>query len=61
MDWPMFFHGNPVLAAPGMVFFIHIIIMDSDSGRAMTLGQTVQVTDSGSVPLSRASTDLVVN
>ncbi|MDJ0894012.1 MAG: Xaa-Pro peptidase family protein [Alphaproteobacteria bacterium] len=61
MDWPMFFHGNPVLATPGMVFFIHIIIMDSDSARAMTLGQTVQVTDSGSVPLSRASTDLVVN
>ena len=57
----MFFHGNPVPAAPGMVFFIHIIIMNSDSGRAMTLGQTVRVADSGAIPLSRASTDLVVN
>ena len=26
MDWPMFYHGNPELAAPGQVYFIHIII-----------------------------------
>ena len=29
MDWPMFYHGNPELAAPGMVFFIHIILFDA--------------------------------
>ena len=30
MDWPMFYHGNPEPAAPGKVFFIHIIIFDSE-------------------------------
>jgi Xaa-Pro dipeptidase len=61
MDWPMLYHGNPEPAAPGMVFFIHIIIFDSESGLAMTTGQTVLVTDGGSEALSRKPLDLVVN
>ena len=60
MDWPMFFHGNPVEAAPGMVFFIHIVIFDSDAGLAMTTGQTVAVTGAGCEALTRASLDLVM-
>jgi Xaa-Pro dipeptidase len=43
-----------------MVFFLHMILMDSDSNRAMTLGRTVVVTADGCRPLSQASTDLVV-
>jgi Xaa-Pro dipeptidase len=60
MDWPMFYHGNPEPAAPGMVFFIHIIIADSEQGLAMTNGQTVLVTERGAEVLSKRSTDLVV-
>ena len=60
MDWPMFFHGNPVEAASGMVFFIHIVIIDSDAGIAMTTGQTVAVTETGCEALTRASLDLVM-
>ncbi len=60
MDFPMFYTGNPVIAEPNMVFFIHIILMNSDSGRAMTLGQTVRVTESGCERLSRLPLDLVV-
>jgi len=60
MDWPMFYEGNPVEAAPGMVFFIHIIIANSDTRRAMTLGQTVHVTESGCERLSRLPLELVV-
>ncbi|MGF6226193.1 Xaa-Pro dipeptidase [Inquilinus ginsengisoli] len=63
MDSPslsMFFHGNPTLAAPGMVFFIHIILYDSNRGLAMTSGQTVLVTDTGCEALTLAPTDLVV-
>lgn len=60
MDWPMFYHGNPEPAAPGQVFFIHIILFDSAKGVAMTNGQTVLVTDHGCEPLSRMPTDLVV-
>jgi Xaa-Pro dipeptidase len=60
MDWPMFYHANPELAAPGQVFFIHIIIFDADKGIAMTNGHTVLVNEKGCEPLSRMSTDLVI-
>lgn len=63
MDFPegsMFFHGNPTVAEPDMVFFIHIILFDSDTGLAMTSGQTVFVTDTGCEPLTKAPLDLVV-
>ena len=59
MDWPMFYADNPVEIAPGMVFFLHMILMDSDSGTAMTLGRTSLVTDSGAEVLSRLPLDLV--
>lgn len=60
MDWPMFYAGNPVEAAPSMIFFIHIILANSDSQRAMTLGQTLRVTESGCERLSRLPLELVV-
>ena len=61
MDWPMLYRGNPVEAAPGMVFFIHMILFDENAGLAMTLARTSLVTEAGSEPLSGASLDLVVN
>ena len=60
MDWPMFYHGNSELAAPGQVFFIHIIIFDSERQLAMTNGQTVLVGERGVETLSKRPTDLVV-
>lgn len=60
MDWPMLFHANPIEAEPGMVFFCHMIIFDSDAGLAMTLGQTVVVEAQGAVPVNRAPLELVV-
>ena len=61
MDWPMFFHGNPVEVGPGMVFFLHMIVFDSEAGLAMTLGRTSIVTTRGPEPLSRAPLDLTVS
>ena len=61
MDWPMLYHGNRIEAAPGMVFFLHMILFDSDRGVAATLGRTSLVGERGSEPLSDASLDLVVN
>jgi Xaa-Pro dipeptidase len=61
MDWPMCYRGNPVAAAPGMVFFLHMILIDSDAGLAMCPGLTVEVTADGARPLSKAALDLVVN
>ena len=60
MDWPMFYHGNPVPAAENMVFFLHMILMDSDSNHAMCFGQTVVVTETGCESLSQRPMDLVV-
>jgi len=60
MDWPMLYRGNPVEIAPGMVFFCHMIIFDSDQGLAMSLGRTSLITDQGAEPLSKAPLDLVV-
>jgi Xaa-Pro dipeptidase len=59
MDWPMFYHGNPEPAAPGQVYFIHLIIFDSEAGLAMTSGQTVLVNERGCEALSKRSTELV--
>ena len=61
VDPPMFHEGNPLEMQAGNVFFLHMIVMDSDSGRAMTLGHSVLVTDAGCECLSRSSLDLVVN
>jgi Xaa-Pro dipeptidase len=60
MDWPMFYEGNPVVIAPGMVFFLHMILMDSASGHAMTLARTSLVTEAGPESLSKAPLELVV-
>jgi Xaa-Pro dipeptidase len=59
MDWPMFYRGNPYVAEPGNVFFIHIIVFDEANGLAMTLGRTSEVTATGAAPLSRASLDFI--
>lgn len=59
MDFPMFYHGNPVEIRPGMVFFAHMILMDSNKDLAMTLGETFIVTDDGNERLSRLPLDLV--
>jgi Xaa-Pro dipeptidase len=59
MDWPMFYHGNTEPAAPGQVYFIHMIIFDSERGLAMTSGQTVLVNERGCEVLSNRSTGLV--
>jgi Xaa-Pro dipeptidase len=60
MDWPMFYHGNTEPAAPGQVYFIHLIIFDSEHGLAMTSGQTVLVNERGCEALSQRSLELVV-
>ncbi len=60
MDWPMLYHGNPVIVAPGMVFFCHMIIFDDAAGLAMSLGRTSLIEEGGANPLSRGSLELLV-
>lgn len=60
MDQPMFYSGNPEAIAPHMTLFAHMIIMDSDSGSAMTLGRTYLTTEAAPEPLSRHELDLII-
>jgi Xaa-Pro dipeptidase len=60
MDMPMFYQGNPEPIAPDMTLFAHMIIMDSETETAMTLGRTYLTTDSQPKPLSRHDLDLIV-
>jgi Xaa-Pro dipeptidase len=60
MDMPMFYQGNPEPIAPNMTLFAHMIIMDSETETAMTLGRTYQTTESQPKPLSRHDLDLIV-
>ncbi|MDX8536191.1 aminopeptidase P family protein [Mesorhizobium sp. M4B.F.Ca.ET.215.01.1.1] len=60
MDMPMFYQGNPEPIAPNMTLFAHMIIMDSETETAMTLGRTYLTTESQPRPLSRHDLDLIV-
>ncbi|MDH7801521.1 MULTISPECIES: Xaa-Pro peptidase family protein [unclassified Rhizobium] len=59
MEHQMFHAGNPQEIASDMTLFVHMIVMDSDSGTAMTLGQTYLTTEGAPEPLSRHSLDLL--
>jgi len=60
MERQMFYQDNPEPIAPDMTLFAHMIIMDSDSETAMTLGRTYLTTDAAPRPLSRHGLDLIV-
>ena len=57
---PMIFTGNPLIIKPGMVFFMHMILMDSEAQLAMNLGETYLVTETGNERLGKQKLDLVV-
>lgn len=59
MEHQMFHAGNTQEILPDMTLFVHMIIMDSDSGTAMTLGQTYLTTTDAPVSLSRHKLDLI--
>ena len=60
VDHPMIYTGNPLLIQPHMVFFLHMIFINRDSRKAMTLGHSLLVTDDGNRRLSRSGTQLLV-
>ena len=60
MDWPMLYTGNPYIIAPGNVFFLHMILMDSTANLAMNLGETYLITEKDNERLGKQKLDLVV-
>ena len=59
MDWPMLYTGNPYKIVPGNIFFMHMILMDSENNLAMNLGETYLVTENGNERLGKQKLDLV--
>ena len=57
---PMIFTGNPLIIKPGMVFFMHMILMDSEAQLAMNLGETYLITETGNERLGKQKLDLVI-
>ena len=59
MEQQMFLVGNPQEIQPNMALFVHTIVLDSESGTAMTLGQTYLTTTDTPKPLSRYGLDFI--
>ncbi|MEL6648096.1 MAG: M24 family metallopeptidase, partial [Pseudomonadota bacterium] len=59
VEFPMFYEGNPLPIQSGQVFFLHMILMDSDTGLAMCMGHSMLVTETGVERLSRQPLDLL--
>jgi len=60
MDWPMIYTNNPYIIKPGNIFFMHMILMDSENQLAMNLGETYLVTEKGNERLGKQKLDLVI-
>jgi len=58
MDAPMFYERNDFLIARDQVYFLHMILMDSDSQTALCLGRTYLVGDRHAEPLNADDLDL---
>ena len=56
----MLYANNPYKIQPGNVFFMHMILMDSENQLAMNLGETYLVTGDGNERLGKQKLDLVV-
>jgi Xaa-Pro dipeptidase len=50
---PMLYSGNTTPAAPGMVLFLHAILIDAPKNLAMSLGHTIVLAERGAEVLSR--------
>ena len=57
---PMIYTSNPLVLKQGMIFFMHMILMDSDNQLAMNLGETYLVTERGNERLGKQKLDLDV-
>ncbi len=56
----MIFSGNDTVIVENMVIFTHMIIADSESETAMTIGQSYITGKSGPEDLSQHDIDLIV-
>ena len=56
----MLYTGNPYVIEQGNVFFMYMILMDSENQLSMNLGETYLVTKDGNERLGKQKLDLVI-
>ena len=61
MDWPMVWAGNPQVLEPGMVFFLHMILLDDSTGLSMCIGETAIVTSGECERVNHIPREPIVN
>ena len=57
---PMIFAKNPLVLKSGMVFFMHMILMDSENKLAMNLGETYLIKEKNNERLGKKKLDLII-
>jgi len=55
----MLYTGNPQILRVGMVFFVHMILLNSRTGLSMCLGETSIITAKGCEAVTYAPRQLV--
>jgi Xaa-Pro dipeptidase len=60
MDNPMFYADNPIELGAGMVFFAHMILMNSEAEKAYCLARTYILTDRAPQPVSTYPLDMII-
>ena len=61
MEDPLIREADPQVLEPGMVFFMHMLMVDRASGHMMALGEQAIVTEGACEPITHALDALVVN
>ncbi len=61
MDWPMIWKDNPQVLEAGMVFFLHMILLDDRTGLSMCIGETAIVTDGACEPVNSIPRAIINN
>lgn len=57
---PMIYSGNEMEIRPGMVLFLHAILIDAGAGLAMSLGHTILTREGAPEVLSRVQPEFVI-
>ncbi len=57
---PMIYYGNDMVIVPGMILFLHAILIDAEANLAMSLGYTILTREGAPEVLSRVKPEFVV-
>ena len=60
MDWPMLYYNNPINLKSNQIFFLHMILMHSETKTAMNIGETYIVKKDSCERLGSLTLDLVI-